>query len=303
MRLPPELLDLANRQHNVLARRQALDWITGPEYDGFLRHGRLVRLHHGVAAIAGGASPPQQRLMAAALRCGDGARISGPAVLGLFDVDGFTPRDDFVVLVPAGRRIRNVDVQIVADPLPAEDVAIFDEIPIARPPLAFLHAAERLRGDDDRRLRVGIDSARRGRHMTRRALAHRARQLGPAHPGAAWVLDLEHGGRLAMDSEREREVADVLACVHPAPTPQVYVADDIRVDFCWPRLRVVLEYDGWVDHPLGSVRDRRRRERLAALGYQVIVVRSDDLRDPDALAARVQLALVTRARELGVRLG
>lgn len=298
MRLPPALLDLANRQHNVLARRQALQWITGAEYDGFLRHGRLVRLHHGVAAIAGGASPPQQAMMAAVLRCGDGARITGPAVLGLFDVDGFTPRDHFTVLVPPGRRIANVDFDVLPDPLPDVDVATLDAIPIARPPLSFLHAAAGLAGVDDRRLRVAIHSARRQGCMKRRALVERARDLGDDHPGAAWALELEATGLLSLDSERERQVAEALSVVHPAPTPQAWVAPDVRVDFLWPDHRVVLEYDGWVDHPLGSDRDRRRRERLEALGYLVIVVRSEDLRDPDGLAARVQLTLTRRAREL-----
>lgn len=298
MRMPAELLDLANRQHNVLARRQALQWITGPEYDGFLRHGRLVRLHHGVAAIAGGASPPQQRLMAATLRCGAGARATGAAVLGLFDVDGFGPHDDFAVLIPPGRRIANVDFPVAHDPLPGIDVATFDEIPIAGPPLAFLDAAAALGGVDDRRLRVGIHSARRVGCMKRRMLVERAIELGSAHAGAAWVLELEAAGHLSMDSERERQVAEILALVHPAPTPQAWVAPDLRVDFLWPELRVVLEYDGWVDHPLGSDRDRRRRARLEALGYLVITLRSEDLRDPGALAARVQLTLTRRARDL-----
>lgn len=300
MRLPADLLDLATRQHNVLSRRQALQWITGPEYDGFLRHGRLVRLHHGVAAIAGGACPPQQRLMASVLRCGGGARITGAAVLGLFDVDGFTPRDDYAVLVPPGRRIANVDFEVLHDPLPDVDVATVDTIPIARPPLAFLHTAARLAGVDDRRLRVAIHSARRQGCMQRRALIERAHALGDDHPGAAWALALEASGHLHLDSERERELATILSIVHPAPTPQAWVAPDVRVDFLWPDHRVVVEYDGWIDHPLGNDRDRRRRERLEALGYVVIVVRSDDLKDPDALAARVQLALTRQARELGL---
>lgn len=298
MRLPEELLELAHRQHNAIARRQALQYISGPEYDGCLRHGRLHRLQHGVAAIAGGAGPPEQRLMAAVLRCGAGARITGPAVLGLFDVDGFTPRDEYTVLLPAGRVISNVDFEVASDPLPDEDVAEFDHIPIAKLPMAFLDTATVLAGRDDRRLRVGIDSSCRKGLTKRPWLVERALQLGSEHPGAAWLLDFECGGGLAADSEREREVMEVFGHVHPPPELQAWVADDIRVDFLWPDQRLVGEYFGWVDHPRGDAHDAERIARIEALGHEVIVIRAADLRDPDALAARVQLALVRRTREL-----
>lgn len=299
MRLPAELLDLARRQHGALARRQALDHITGPEYDGYVRHGRLERLHHGVAAIVGGARPPQQRLMAAVLRCGAGARVTGPAVLGLFDVDGFSPRDEFTVLVPPGRVISNVDFSVRADPLPDEDRATFGAIPIAKLPTSYLDAAAVLRDRDDRRLRVGLDSSCRKKLTTRQGLVARARQLGPQHAGAAWLLELECGGGLRADSEREREVLAVFARVHPQPEPQAWLAVDLRVDFLWPEHRLVVEYFGWVDHPRDDTHDARRLARIEALGYEVLVIRAADLRDPDTLATRVQLALVRRTRELG----
>lgn len=241
--------------------------------------------------------------MAAVLRCGAGARITGPAVLGLFDVDGFTPRDEFTVLLPAGRVIGNVDFEVAPDPLPDEDVAEFDRIPIAKLPMAFLDAATVLADRDARRLRVGIDSNCRKGLTKRPRLVERALQLGLDHPGAAWLLDLECGGGLAADSEREREVMGILQHVHPRPELQAWVADDIRVDFLWSDQRLVGEYFGWVDHPTGDAHDAERIARIEALGHEVIVIRAADLRDPDALAARVQLALVRRTRELGEAAG
>lgn len=302
MGLPAAVLDLANRQHNVIGRRQALAHMDEGAYDGHLRRGRLQVLHRGVVAIAGGASPPQQRLMAAALRAGHGARITGPAVLGLFDVDGFTPRDPFTVLVPAGRRVSNVEFAVHVDPLPGVDEARFDEIPIARLPLAYLDAACHAEALGDRRLRVGLDSSCWKRLTTRRAVLERARELGPSHAGASWVLDLECGGGLRPESERERQVLAALTVVHPQPECQVWLHPTMRVDFLWRRLRVVGEYLGWVDHDVADAGDVERFARLEAMGYEVITIRAQDLVDADALAGRVQQVLVRRARELGVAL-
>lgn len=303
MSIPFEVLQLAGRQHNAIARRQARAFMSEHAYQGELRRGRLVALHRGVAAIRGGASPPQQRLMAATLRAGEGARITGPAVLGLFDVDGFSPRDPFTVLVPRGRRLRAVGFPVAADPLPGVDVAIFDEIPIARLPLAFADSAALCGGTmTDRRLRAGLDSAVRAGLTTRGDLVDRALQLGAQHPGAAWLLDLEAGGGLRADSEREREVTAVLQYVHPRPEVQAWLTDRIRPDYLWRELRLVGEYLGWVDHLPDDDGDHRRFAAIRALDHEVLTITASDLRDPDALVVRVQTALARRARELGVPL-
>ncbi|WP_344249124.1 endonuclease domain-containing protein [Isoptericola hypogeus] len=70
-----------------------------------------------------------------------------------------------------------------------------------------------------------------------------------------------------------------------------------RVDMLYRALKVAIEYDGdqhrtdpaqWRD-------DVRRRRMLEALGWTVIVVVADDLRDPTELVARVRVA-IRRAR-------
>lgn len=304
MSIPIKVLSLARRQHNALSRRQAREHMSEHAYQGLLRRGRLVSLHHGVVAIAGGASPPQQAMMAATLRVGRGARVTGPAVLGLFDVDGFTPRDPFTVLVPAKRMLSPVDFAVQVDPLPDVDVATFDHIPIATLPLAFLDAVAALAGDtrQDRRLRVALDSACRAKRMKRGQLLDRALQLGPDHPGAAWVIDLEAGGGLRADSEREREVTTLMDAVRPRPEVQVHLTPRIRPDYLWRRLKLVGEYLGWVDHAPDNPADDRRFAAIRELGYEILTITARDLRDPDALVERIQLTLVRRARELGVPL-
>ncbi len=75
-----------------------------------------------------------------------------------------------------------------------------------------------------------------------------------------------------------------------------------RVDMLYPQYRIAIEYDGdqhrtdrtqWRD-------DVRRRRLLEALGWTVIVVVADDLRDPTAFVARVRAAIRTARQRTGV---
>jgi hypothetical protein len=60
-----------------------------------------------------------------------------------------------------------------------------------------------------------------------------------------------------------------------------------------PEHRLAVEYDGaWHGQAGQLARDRRRPNRLTATGWRVLFVTAADLRDPDALVARVAAALV-----------
>jgi very-short-patch-repair endonuclease len=80
--------------------------------------------------------------------------------------------------------------------------------------------------------------------------------------------------------------------------PQNTVRDDeggfvARVDLAFPEHRLAVEYDGAWHGQVGQLaRDRRRPNRLTATGWRVLFVTAADLRDPDALVARVAAALV-----------
>jgi hypothetical protein len=96
-----------------------------------------------------------------------------------------------------------------------------------------------------------------------------------------------------VDSHAEAEVYRLLlraglpapACQYEIRDGEVFVA---RVDFAWPRWRLVLEVDGFQYHdgPAKFVEDRHRANRLAALGWRVISTTLRELRtDPTALFA------------------
>ncbi|TFV78442.1 DUF559 domain-containing protein [Blastococcus sp. CT_GayMR19] len=84
----------------------------------------------------------------------------------------------------------------------------------------------------------------------------------------------------------------------PAPVPQYDVQEAGqflgRVDLAWPESRLVVEYEGaYHFDDLQIRRDDRRYDRLIAAGWRVIRLSGPDLRDLDAVVARI-------ARELGL---
>jgi len=83
----------------------------------------------------------------------------------------------------------------------------------------------------------------------------------------------------------------------PLPVAQFQIRSDgrfvARVDFAWPDRRLAVEYDGaWHGDPQQFPHDRRRLNRLAAVGWRVHFVTKEDMRRPDEVLAGVAAALV-----------
>lgn len=145
--------------------------------------------------------------------------------------------------------------------------------------LAMARVAERLRGCK------GIERARR--------------VIAFADPGAA------NGGESAV-----RVALHVLGL--PAPIVQYRVTDpsdpyfEAFADLGWPDMRTVLEFDGVVKYRAGNpsgraghevlVAEKRREDRLRALGWQVVRVVWADLRRPDRIAAQLRQAFARGTR-------
>jgi very-short-patch-repair endonuclease len=114
--------------------------------------------------------------------------------------------------------------------------------------------------------------------------ARRARQRIP-------YLD----GRAESLPESVLRVELVLGGLHPVPQLEVFDEERFvaRVDLAFPEARVAVEYDGgWHADPEQIRWDGVRRARLRALGWRVLVVTNDELRnDLDGLLARVSAAV------------
>jgi len=88
-------------------------------------------------------------------------------------------------------------------------------------------------------------------------------------------------------------------------TPQVAIRDEHgdlvgRVDFLVTGTKVVVEFDGKVKYASGDRQvlwdEKRREDRLRALGYTVVRLTWADLERPGAVAAAVQRALAGAGR-------
>lgn len=124
----------------------------------------------------------------------------------------------------------------------------------------------------------------------------------------------EHGivrAREALDladpraeSVPESELRVWLTQAGLAPEVQVEVFDQFgrflgRLDLAYREYKVAVEYDGeWHSEGDQPELDARRRERLRAAGWEVIVVTKDQLYgDPKAVVATVQATIGRRARK------
>lgn len=301
--LPAPLVELATAQLGVLARFQLRRWWSPDAIDALVGRGTLVRIERGIYRVVGGASVAQQRPFAAALRARPSATVTGPAVLGHLGVDGFAADGPFEILVRPGRSLRNVGFSWREDPRPDRPVTTCGEVRLARPGDALVHAVRWRDEVGDRTLRLGLD------WMGWRGLVDRASFLADlvrrseADPLAAELLEVIGGVDLGRcESQGERDVGAILCCFDPAPVPQAWVTSHRRADWYFVALKLVVEFDGGVDHdtPVGQRADARRDAELEAAGIQVLRVDRRDLDDVPALVARLAGAIAVRATELGV---
>ncbi|WP_406689086.1 DUF559 domain-containing protein [Saccharopolyspora sp. ID03-671] len=89
-------------------------------------------------------------------------------------------------------------------------------------------------------------------------------------------------GRAESIPESVLRVELVLRGLHPVPQLEVFDGDRFvaRLDLAFEEAKVAVEYDGgWHADPAQVEHDRRRRDRLRGLGWTVIVVTNDQLRD------------------------
>jgi hypothetical protein len=286
-RRPPAL------RGRVFRARDALD--AGLLTPSALRTSAWRRLYRGIYADTDLPDDHDLRISGACLLVPPAAVFSGRTAAHLLGarelVDAGTPVE---VSVPAGARFGPVaGLRIRRTSLPASHVTVARRRPcttgartaldLARtePLVEAVVALDVLlaRGVVDRSgLRRALDAA-----PSPRGLRQAGRAVALADPRA--------------ESPPESRVRVLLALAGMAAVPQHTVRDAAgtfvaRVDLAFPEQRLAVEYDGaWHGEPGQLARDRRRLNRLTAAGWRVVFVTAADLRDPDAMVARVAAAL------------
>ncbi|HEY8338530.1 MAG TPA: type IV toxin-antitoxin system AbiEi family antitoxin domain-containing protein [Egibacteraceae bacterium] len=292
MLLPADLTDLMVAQHGLVTRKQCLaHGMPAPTIDAMVHRGALERVQRGVYRSPGSAQPPEQRLMAAVLRGGRGARIDGALAGALHGLEGCTLDDPLSIVIPSDREVTGVAFAVHEGPdvLPGE-AATLHGIPTVTVARALLDLAV---DGISKHWRVAYDSARRlglivPAWLERRALAN------PDHPGAEHVLAFLDGPEAAPETEGERALAALLRYAPVQPEWGVWLLPGIRVDAVYRAARLVLEYDSREWHTLDSdiAEDVARQRQLEEAGWLVVRVTRRMLRE-DPVGA---LAMIERLR-------
>jgi hypothetical protein len=302
MTLPPEALELAARQYGVLSRTQLLRWLSPPSLEGKVRRRAFEPLERGVYRVTDGVAVAGQAAVAAALRCGPGAVLTGPFVLGHHRVEGFDLDAPFEILVPGGRQVRNVTFPMRRDRDPGRALELIGEVRLASKVDALLDTGRHLGRYSERQLRRAYDQLRFVHGVRTSSVERRIAARGVADPAVATFLGAV--GDPVVEGEGERALAPLLGRLEPTPEPQVWVTPRRRVDFYLRALRFGWEYLGEVDHRRAAERraDAVRDEELAAQHVRLHYVVAADLRDPTAFLASTMAALAHRAEQLGARM-
>lgn len=312
MFLPDAVLAFADSHHGLLPRHRIVPGLmTAGEFDGLAQRGRLTRRERGIYAVTGCPRFPEQDALAAQLRARPRARITGPFVLGLLGVDEFSVRDPFAVLTAPGRHLRGVDFRQWPDPLPDRARRRVGPIQVAEPGLALSHTAHLLsrRGDGPgdaatRRLRVAFHSLQWRNLLDADRLGSLLDDLPDREPGAHTLRQLLDEGAFGGESLQETDLGRLLEDLPVRVERQVWVTPSIRVDYLIPKVRIVVEYLGRVDHDGDTRRevDAARDGELRALELLPVYLRVDALRNPDRTRQRLRTIVENRAADLGIDL-
>jgi Protein of unknown function (DUF559) len=275
---------LASRQYAAISRSQALDvGLTSHQIDERVDSGRWHRSVRGVYVVAGAPALWQQPVMVAVLAGPPGTVASHLTAAALFGLT--TPPALPHVTVPPKTSGRFGRAQVHWSTLAENDICVVAEIPCTRPARTLVDCAALLgygplcglvdeafcRALTDPRA-VRAAAARASRAPGRRGLPLLEQALGIWTPGprptrgeARVLRRLEEWG--LPQPQRQFKVRD---------RKGRFVA---RVDFAWPALRLILEYDGQRFHgPRQEEHDARRQEHIESLGWRVERADKRDLR-------------------------
>jgi hypothetical protein len=284
---------IATPQHGAISHAQAL--LVGLSPSAIKRRvnaGRWVRLLPRVYRVGGAPATGRQGMMAATLWAGDGALLSHRAAGVLHGLDGVTA-DRLEVTAP--KRLRSgIVVAHRGPPFPPIDRQILDAIPVTSATRTLIDLAAVL---DPEALELALEDALRRGLANRARIGYRLSELeGHGRGGCGDLKALLEEGRGDPHSGSAPEVTlrqTLIRAGLPRPVSQHEVRNRgrlvARVDFAYPELRIAIEFDSnrWHSGRRRHEADLHRRNRLTALGWQVVHV------SPSELAAGAPTAIAT----------
>jgi hypothetical protein len=278
---------LFDQQGGVATSKQILAVTSRYEFESVLKAKFLERIWQGV--YCRGEPTDELRLRGLDLSCGTTVAVCLSTAAAVFRFDTEQPRD-LHVLNPPGHQLRAVDGLVVhrRDGAP---LVLAGDRPATSPAW------------------TAVEVARAQRRPRALATLDAALRSGTCSRGELWRAAIEQAGRRGIVAVRELlPLADaraespmesetrlaIIDSALPMPELQHELVDGNgelrRLDFAWPEHRVALEYDGidWHSDPDALRRDRRRQQALQDIGWSVIAIVADDVRNqPWKFVARI----------------
>jgi len=298
----PALLSLARTQHGMLTTAQAAGFgLSAPMLVALVRAGVLRHPGRGLYAVEAlvehDARAWHRRLCVGALLLYPDAVLAGASAVLAHGIPVWgTPLGTPSILRPVSR-VGGMSAFWVRPT--RGDVVSTAWGPASDPATALVQHAV------DHGIVTGVVSAdaalREGMVTLERLTAQlSAVATWPHSSRAASMLRLVDGRR---ESVGESRCGVMLAMAGIAATPQVTITDArgsfvARVDFLVDGSMVVVEFDGKIKYATGDPEvlwhEKRREDRLRALGYVVVRVTWAQLERPGAVAAAVRSAIAAR---------
>lgn len=272
------LVQLAERQHGLVTRPQALKVASPARLRRWTRDGRLIIVRTGVYRFAGVPITWEQQVLAACLVGGMRSAASFATAAALWGFVGFDRPDRIEITIPSRQRARIPGIRVHDTQVSGRrHVTRLHAIPLTTPArtLCDLTASNSIgqvaRALDDalrRRLttlqrveRVFRDMATKGR---RRSTIMRA------------LLEERVPGFDPGESEQEAKLVRwIVGAGLPKPLQQHRVRigrRTFRLDLAYPQYKLALEYDGWDTHRPRTAfdSDRERGNELRLAGWDVL---------------------------------
>jgi very-short-patch-repair endonuclease len=301
------LLELAGRQHYVVARDQLLEFGSVRQIEYRLETGLLERVYEGVYRIAGSPRTWHQQLLAACLASSGANGVSFRAGALMWDLPG--GEEILEITAPRHRRMQLEGVRIHESYFLTDlDVTYLHGIPVTRPArvlcdLGLLVERGELRAST---YELAVQEAvRRNLVDIPRVWREWERLGGVRRPGGRIVKQVLESFVPPIhkpETTPEMRLLQLLrAAGLPEPVPQYRVqlsaTREARLDFAWPEQKLYCEFDPFKWH---GGRDRymydvTRRLRLEGLGWRGVQVTDDELDAGCPLATRLLLQRLPRA--------
>jgi len=275
-----DLLELAERQHGVFSRGQALGHgVTIDAVKHRLRTGRWDPAGAGVYRLAGTPATWEQRLTALTLAAGPGAAASHRSAAALLGIPGFRRTMPLEVTTIRSRRHRHRLARIHhATALPARHLTRVEGILVTGPARTLLDLAATV---PPQRTERALDNALSLGLVTIDSVAAVLGDAGGRGRAGSSLLGRllaeRHDGYVPPASELEARFLHLVRSAGlPEPVRQLDCGDAAgwagRVDFAYPRVGVLIELDSRRHHSskLDFESDRARDNRLVAAGWRVV---------------------------------